>query len=310
MNDAEPILSIAPDPGDAPLADLLPDHGSGVLVPAAHISEEEDFLRFFGLNEMPFPDAVNPKFFYKTDGHDEALIRLTLALRHDMALGLVTGPSGSGKTLLSQLLLQQLDPARFEAALILASPGLSKTALLKAVMRELGLPVPEGPFVSAQELLARIQDRVIELHQQGRKLALVVDECHFLAPDSLHMIRTLTNLETPDRKLVTILLFGEDRFLKRLQHPSYESIRNRLYLRSELKPLTAADTEQFIKFRLMVAGRLEDLFDADAFAGIHEWSGGICRRINKLATLSLIEGFAKHSARISGALVRAAAERS
>lgn len=309
MNDAEPILSIVPNADDAPLANLVPDHGADAFAPAVHVSEEADFLQFYGLNEMPFPDAVNPKFFYKTDGHDEALIRLMLAVRHDMALGLVTGPSGSGKTLLSQLLLQQLDPARFEAALVLASPGLSKTALLKAIMQELGLPIPEGLFVSGQELLARIQDHVIELHQQGRKLALLIDECHFLAPDSLHMVRTLTNLETPERKLVTILLFGEDRFIKRLDHPSYESIRNRLYLRSELKPLSAADTEQFMKFRLMISGRLEDLFDADAFAVVYEWSGGICRRINKLATLALIEGFTRHSARITADIVRAAAER-
>jgi general secretion pathway protein A len=310
MNEPEPIFSVFPDHDTPPpaLADLAPAHGD-TFTPDAGLLGAEDFLSFYGLSELPFSDAVNPKYFYKTDGHDEALIRLMLAVRHDLSLGLVTGPSGSGKTLLSQMLLQNLDPAKVEPALILVSPGMSKTALLKALMGELELPVPEGLFVSAQELLSRIQDRVIELHREGRKLVVLIDECHFLAPDSLHMIRTLSNIETAEQKLVTILLFGEDRFLKRLEHPSYESLRNRMYLRSDLKPLTAADTEQFVKYRLMLAGRLDDLFTPEAFAALHEASGGIGRRINKLCTLALLEGFVKQAPVITDELVRAAAER-
>lgn len=310
MNEPEPIFSIVPDPEPDPLAtltELMPGSPTDALPP--ELESADDFLSFYGLRELPFSDAVNPKYFYKTQEHEDALIRLLLAVRHDMSLGLVTGPSGSGKTLLSQMLLQSLDPVKTEAALVLVSPGMSKTALLKGLLSELGLPVPEGAFVSAQELLATIQQHVIALHQQGRKLVVIVDESHFLASDSLHMVRTLSNLETAERKLVTLLLFGEDRFLQRLQHPSYESLRNRVYLRSELKPLTAEQVEQCVKFRLMVAGRMDDLFEPDAFAVLHEWSGGIGRRINKLATLTLLEGFARQTPRLSSDLVRAAAQR-
>lgn len=302
-------LYIMPNPESDALEPLVSADAPATLIPDQRLAGDSDFLAFYGLSELPFADAVNPKYFYKTDGHDEALIRLLLAVRHDMSLGLVTGPSGSGKTLLSQLLLQSLDPAQTEAALLLVSPGMSKTAMLKALMGELELPQPEGPFVSAQELLTRIQDHVIALHQQGRKLVVLVDECHFLAPDSLHMVRTLSNLETAEKKLVTLLLFGEERFLKRLDHPSYESLRNRMYLRSELKPLTAGETEQFIKFRLLLAGRMDDLFDTDAFAALHELSGGVGRRINKLCTLALLEGYMRQAPLIGADLVRTAAER-
>lgn len=305
MSESDSFLM--PDP-DAP-ARLAPAAAVDTLTPDPQLTGEEDFLSFYQLSELPFADAVNPKYFYKTDGHEEALIRLLLAVRHDMSLGLVTGPSGSGKTLLSQMLLQSLDPAVTEAALLLVSPGMSKTALLKALMSELALPVPEDLFVSAQELLARIQDHVVALHQQGRKLVVLVDECHFLAPDSLHMVRTLTNLETAEKKLVTLLLFGETRFLKRLDHPSYASLRNRMYLRSELKALTAAETEQYVKFRLMLAGRMEDLFDADAFAAVHEYSGGIGRGINKLCTLALLEGYRRRVPTLGADEIRAAAAR-
>lgn len=279
------------------------------LNPAAGLAGESDFLGYYGLQEMPFGDAVNPKYFYKTDGHDEAFVRLMLAIRHDIALGLVTGPSGSGKTLLSQLILQGVDTAKMQAALVLVSPNMSKTALLRAILEELEVEAPEGSFVGAQALLKLLHQRVIDLHHAGRKLVLLVDECHFLPSESLHMVRTISNLEVPERKLATILLFGEDRFVRRLAHPTHESLRNRIFLRSELQPLGAADTMQYVKFRLLVSGRMDDLFDAPAFAAIHELTGGVCRRINKLCTLALIEGFLRRQPLLGEPLLRTCAER-
>jgi general secretion pathway protein A len=311
-DDTPPTPVLARDA--ASVAGALPElAGQGqpdpVLKPSAALTADADFLGFYGLQEMPFSDAVNPKYFYKTDGHDEAFIRLLLAIRHDISLGLVTGPSGSGKTLLSQMVLQNIDPVKLQAALVLVSPGMSKTALLRSLLEEVEVAAPEGPFVSVQELLKLLHHYVIDLHHQGKKLVVLVDECHFLSSDSLHMIRTISNLEVPERKLATILLFGEDRFLKRLENPSYESLRNRMYLRSELRPLGADDTAQYVKFRLLMAGRMDDLFDAEALAAMHEITGGICRRINKLGMLLLIEGYLRRQPLLDAALVRSLADR-
>lgn len=304
------VAEPAPGAAETHLHDLAAaEQVQPVLRPAVSLAGDSDFLPFFGLQELPFSDAVNPKYYYKTDGHDEAFIRLLLAIRHDISLGLVTGPSGSGKTLLSQLILQNLDPLKNEAALVLVSPDMSKTALLRAILDELEVTAPDGPFVSAQELLRLLQNRVIDLHHQGKKLVILVDECHFLPADTLHMVRTISNLEVPERKLVSILLFGEDRFLKRLEHPSYESLRNRMYLRSELRPMDLNDTTQYIKFRLLIANRMDDLFDEGAFAAVHELSGGVCRRVNKLCTLALIEGFLRRQPTLDAAVVRACADR-
>ncbi len=304
-----PVLTHDSSPADAGLPELAGQGRPDPELKLAALTADADFLGFYGLQEMPFSDAVNPKYFYKTDGHDEAYIRLLLAIRHDISLGLVTGPSGSGKTLLSQMVLQSIDPVKMQVALVLVSPGMSKTSLLRAVLEELDVALPEGPFVSAQELLRLLQHRVIDLHHQGKKLVVLVDECHFLSSDSLHMIRTVSNLEVPERKLATILLFGEDRFLKRLENPSYESLKNRMYLRSELRPLSAADTVQYVKFRLLMAGRMEDLFDEEALAALYDITGGICRRINKLGMLLLIEGYLRRQPLIRADLVRSLADR-
>ena len=57
------------------------------------------------------------------------------------------------------------------------------------------------------------------------------------------------------------------------------------------------------------AGRLDELFTETALAAIHECSGGICRSVNKLAMLSLIEAADRRAVTIDETLVRDAARR-
>jgi general secretion pathway protein A len=257
--------------------------------PYVELSVPSDFVRYYGLRENPFSDSISPRYFFRTDAHAEAFRSMMLAVDFEASLGMVTGPSGTGKTLISQLLLQHLTAPRHQTILVLATPGLSKTGLLREILSELNLALPVGNC-RVQDLARLLSNHIIDLHQQGRRLVIILDECHLLSSDCLQIVRTISNIETPEKKLSTCLLFGEDRFAQRLTHSSYDSLRNRIYLRNELPALSALDAAQFIKYRLMTAGRLTDLFTPAALEALHRGSGGIARSLNKLAMLSLVEG--------------------
>jgi type II secretory pathway predicted ATPase ExeA len=298
--------------GPLSLQTLISANESPLVTATAEMDRPQSrdgFLDFYGLRENPFSDSVNPAYFYRTAGHEEACILQMLAVRHNISLGLVTGPSGSGKTLISQLILQQLDPQHHQAVLVLVTPGMSRTALLSEILSELGLPLPGGQFVPIHDLLHLLSDHIIELHGRGRKLVILIDECQFLSAENLHLLRTISNIEIPQRKLTTCLLFAEERFLKRLEHPSFESLRSRMYLRSELKPLTAGETGQYVKFRLLVAGRSEALFTESALTALHGVSEGIGRRINKLCMLALVDGYLQRHRFLDDPCIAAAAAR-
>ena len=275
--------------------------------PSPSLAPDANFVRFYGLRENPFADSVNPGYFYKTDSHAEALQRMMVAIEQNVSLGMVTGLSGTGKTLVTQLLLQQIDTTRYHTILVLVSPGLSKTGLLREILSELSVAEPAG-INRTQDLLKLLSNFIIDLHHKGQRLVILVDECHLLSADCLHIIRTISNIEIPERKLTTCLLFGEERFARRLEHASYDSLRNRMYLSCELRPMSVDDCEQYVKFRLMVAGRLHDLFDPAALAALHAHSGGVCRSLNKLCMLSLLEGALHGSPVIAESTVAAAAQ--
>jgi general secretion pathway protein A len=300
-------------PGDADIdAFLNLMHSMPVLPPPAPevvpFAPAGDFVSFYGLQENPFADAVHPGFFFRTDSHSEAFRSMMLAVEFRASLGMTTGPSGTGKTLVTQLMLQHFEDPKYRVVLVLVTPGLSKTGLLREILSELDLALPVG-ISRVQDLVKQLSNHIIELHEQGQRLVIIVDECHLLSADCLHVVRTISNIETPQQKLVTCLLFGESRLLHRLVHPTYASLNNRIYLRSELRPLTLEEVAQYVKFRLMTAGRLLELFTGPALALLHELTGGICRNVNKLAMLSLIEAADHRFAMVDDTIVRSAARR-
>ena len=298
MLPTDPFADLVSAPAAA--ADTTP-----ALVPFAPAG---NFIRHYGLRENPFADSVHPAFFFRTEAHAEAFRDMMLAVEFQAALGMVTGPSGTGKTLLTQLLLTHFDEPKHRAILVLVTPGLSKTGLLREILSELNLALPVGN-ARVQDLVKALGNHIIELHQQGRRLVIIIDECHLLSADCLHIIRTISNIEIPQQKLVTCLLFGETRLDARLTHSSYDSLRNRIYLRSQLRALTVDEATQYLKYRLMTAGRLTDLFTESGFQALHEHSRGICRSLNKLAMLTLIESADRQVASIDGPLVTRAARR-
>ncbi len=256
-------------------------------------------LEHFGLAANPFSDSVNPEFFYKTDTHEKAYLRVMTAIEQDVSLALVTGRSGTGKTLLSQIILKNLDPERYIPILVLVTPGMSKTAMLREILCEAGVETPERQCFT-NTLLGLLSNHIIDLYRQGKKLVVLIDECHFLSADSLHTLRTLSNIEVPERKLLTCVLFSEPRLLRRLQHPNYESLRGRMYMQAQLDRLSNGDIQQYVKFRLLMAGGRENLFDELGMSAINMCSAGICRLINKVCSCAMLEAFVQGAHAING----------
>src|SRR5207248_1343399 len=129
-----------------------------------------------------------------------AYIKMKKCIEEHVAVGLTTAMSGTGKTLLTQILLNELEPARFEPILVLAYPGMTRAGLLREVAAEVGIDAfPARAAVHI--IMSAIQEQIVALHKDGRKPIVIIDEFHFLGVDALQMVRTLSNIELPEKKL-------------------------------------------------------------------------------------------------------------
>lgn len=261
---------------------------------------------FFGFNSPPFSIAPNPDFMFLSPRHAEALAHLRFGLGDAGGFVLLTGEVGTGKTTVSRSLLQELDE-QTDVAFIL-NPTLSELELLAAICDELKIRYKKTD-ASLKLLGDKITQRLQKNHDAGKKTILIIDEAQHLQPAVLEQLRLLTNLETNTKKLLQVILIGQPELQQLLQRNDLRQLAQRITARYHLLPLNLREVQQYVRFRLKVAGCERPVFDDKAVKKLFELSGGIPRLLNLLADRALLAAYGKQQAVVDAKEVqRAAAE--
>jgi MSHA biogenesis protein MshM len=113
---------------------------------------------------------------------------------------------------------------------------------------------------------------------------------------TLEEIRLLSNLETRNDKLLQIVLFGQPELDENLRRPSIRQLKERITHSFQLGPLNAAETREYLMFRLRAAGyRGPDLFSSSVVKCVVRASRGLTRRINLIADKALLAAFSENT---------------
>jgi len=249
-----------------------------------------DHLSYYGLDKEPFSIVPLIDFYYHNDQHDRAFERLIRVVHGMKGLGVLVGDVGTGKTLLARRLLENLPEDKFEVSLLVVlHSDVTSDWLVKRIAGQFGV---EHNNDSKVDILQRLYQRLHEIAEEGRQAVILIDEAHMLrATELLEEIRGLLNLELPEQKLITFVLFGMlelDQCLKK-----EPALAQRTAVRYELKPFPIEVVEDYIRFRLERAGCSETVFSDDSIVAIHKFSRGIPRLINVICDNALFEGFVR-----------------
>jgi general secretion pathway protein A len=268
------------------------------------------YASFFGLKHEPFSIAPDPRYLYMSKRHREALAHLLYGVKGGGGFVLLSGEIGAGKTTVCRCFLEQI-PKRTNVGYIF-NPKLTVPELLQSICDEfrLDLPTHAGREPTVKEYVDALNDFLLKTHAVGQNNVLIIDEAQMLSAEVLEQLRLLTNLETNERKLLQIVLIGQPELRTMLAQPELEQLAQRVIARFHLKALSAAETQQYIRHRLAVAGLTRGMpFDREAMERIHVLSRGIPRRINLLCDRAMLGAYAKGTHRIGRDVVaRAAAE--
>lgn len=247
------------------------------------------YLDHFGLAEPPFRITPHTEFFFAGANRGATLEALVYAVTHDEGIVKVSGEVGSGKTMLCRVLMERL-PASV-VTIYLANPTLSRDDMLFAIADELELSLPADLRMSA--VVRALQTRLIELYGEGRQVVVLIDEAHAMARETLEEIRLLSNLETGQRKLLQLVMFGQPELDDVLAQPNMRQLKERITQNFGLEPLRRNDIGEYIDFRMRTAGyRGPSVFSPAAIRRIAAASQGLTRRINILADKSLLAAYA------------------
>ena len=237
----------------------------------------------WGLQESPFRGLLDPKFFYQSPTHEEALARLQFLVHQQRRLGLLVGPPGSGKSLLLEVFAAQLRRiARPVAKLSLL--GLEPAELLWLIAAGWGLSLESTQSLAA--LWRAVTDRLIEYRYQQLEAVVLLDDADLASPQVLAQVARLAQHDpSPDARL-TIVLSGREEEMGRIG----DRLLGLADLRIDIEPWGRDDTENYLKASLAQAGCRAAVFAEPALARLQELSNGIPRRINQLADLALLAG--------------------
>jgi len=246
------------------------------------------YLNFYGLTEPPFNLTPNPKYFFESSRHVEALSTLLYAINHRKGFVVLTGDVGAGKTTVCRALLSRLDVHTKTA--VITNSYLNAKDLLMAVLDDLEVDYTPG---SKSKLHYQLNAYLIEQLRLDNNVVLIIDEAQNLKFQLLEEIRMLSNLETEFEKLIQIVFLGQPQLKKKLADSRLDQLRQRVAVYYHLTPLDFDDVKKYIRHRLVTAGCAgsDQLFPEETLKKIFEFSNGVPRLINQICDSVLLSGF-------------------
>lgn len=243
---------------------------------------------YYGFSEKPFQLSPDPRFFFATNHHQRALSYLQYGLDQGEGFIVITGPIGTGKTTIARNLLSSIGDENIVAAQLVTTK-LSPDELLELAAAEFKIPLKGS---SKAEILRSIEAFLIQLHRQGKRALLLVDEAQNLPAETVEELRMLSNFQLDDKPLIQSFLLGQEELKDIIQAPNMEQFRQRIIASAHLKPLNVEELSSYINHRLQQAGcDKEELFSEEAFKLIHEKTLGVPRKINIFVDRLLLFGF-------------------
>ncbi|MFP4269674.1 MAG: ExeA family protein [Alphaproteobacteria bacterium] len=249
---------------------------------------------YFGLREKPFSLVPDPRFLFVSETHKLAFTVLRYGLTEQAGFVVLTGEVGTGKTTLVRRLLEE---ARDDVAvgLVTTTHGGFGTPLRWA-LRAFGVDHRDKDALEQHDALL---DHLRGFHDTGRRAVLVIDEAQNLNEDALEELRIISNVNSGADQLLQLILVGQPELRDTLERPTLRQFVQRVWTDHNLEVLQPAETRAMIHHRLEVAGGAPALFDDEAAAAVHFFTGGVPRLVNALAEMALVHSYAEDHERVT-----------
>jgi general secretion pathway protein A len=259
------------------------------------------YLDFYRLKSPPFQLTPDPTFFFLSASHKAALAALTAGIAARQGLVAITGAKGVGKTTLVRAYLARVAPPQLTPIVLWHAPR-SFVEILALLAHRFAGPVATD---DATALLAQTQQGLRHEAQQGRQVALIIDEAQHLPRETLEQLPLLMQGPPAQEPPLQLVLVGQPALQRHLRHRPLRRVAQRLGIRATIRPLTEAESLTYIRQRVAkVALPGGPIFTPGALQALVRHARGVPRDVNLLCTNVLQAGFWAQQQPITADLVQ------
>lgn len=241
-------------------------------------------MEYFEFKQMPFEKAISPHELYVTGSHEEAISRLEYAIQGNR-FAVLTGDSGSGKSTLLRHMVEKIDKNKYPVYYI-SDSDLTPRNFYWEVLNQMGCTTKKFYRGDAKRQMHKEIWQLVG--EKGKTPIIIADEAHLLSKEMLEEIRFLLNFKMDSYSPLSLILAGQSELRDTLSKQVYEAISQRVQVRYHLPSYERKESEGYIAKHLANAGRSLELFSDAAIEIIHEYTGGIARKINNVCTTCLM----------------------
>jgi type II secretory pathway predicted ATPase ExeA len=234
-----------------------------------------------GLSEAPFRLGPDPRYFFRTQGHERALQRLYLSIEQKTGLDIIYGDYGTGKSTIAEILLQRYASRDDFVVGRITNPGVPTVfQFYKLLLDCFGVEVQGRSTLNYSRAL---EGFALDTNlAENKSVLLIIDEGESLSPTFIDVLRTVLNFETPQKKFIQMTILAQLELIIKMKRK--RNFVSRINMSYALNPLERDETKGLIEHRLRQAGweGTPIWFPEETIDVIFERSKGVPRSITSI----------------------------
>jgi len=263
------------------------------------------YTEYWKLKDTPFQNVLDIKYLYKSQEFEETYSRLKYCIEGRRGGAILVGGYGTGKSTLCKALVKELKSSSQYLPIFISYPFFSSSEVLKEIFIQISNNnVPSN--IGNLELIRLIEKQLLlKTEEKNLHTVIIIDEAHLINDiEVFEQLRMLLNFQNEENFLITLIFVGQEPLIEKMNQ--VKQLKQRLAIRYILNCLRKEEVEGYIKFRLSVAGRTDEIFDSSAIEKIISYSKCIPREINNICDMALFIGFARKAEKINAEIIEEA----